>query len=189
MAGPPPNPNAVRRNARVGPTRLPAEGFDGPVPEWPLRDGGPLVARRDALLTAEAALRAQADQVADARTRRAAVRKADALALEALTLSQQIEQLRELEVALWADLWRTPQAAAWSRLRWTREVAQYVRWAARAELGDLDAGREARMWSDRLGLNPKAMRAMMWTIVADEVGEKRKTTSKRGARGRIKAVG
>lgn len=37
MPGPPPNPNARRRNARSGPTRLPAEGRKGPAPAWPLR--------------------------------------------------------------------------------------------------------------------------------------------------------
>ncbi len=36
MPGPAPNPNAIRRNARVGPVRLPAEGRKGPTPRWPL---------------------------------------------------------------------------------------------------------------------------------------------------------
>lgn len=33
---PPPNPNARRRNVRVGLVRLPAEGRRGKVPPWPL---------------------------------------------------------------------------------------------------------------------------------------------------------
>ena len=38
-SGPPPDPNALRRDRQVdrdGWTTLPAAGFDGPVPEWPL---------------------------------------------------------------------------------------------------------------------------------------------------------
>lgn len=34
--GPPPKPDAVRRNSRVGPLRLPAEGRRGDAPDWPL---------------------------------------------------------------------------------------------------------------------------------------------------------
>jgi hypothetical protein len=32
----PPKVNPVRRNARVGPTVLPAEGYQGEIPAWPL---------------------------------------------------------------------------------------------------------------------------------------------------------
>jgi hypothetical protein len=44
---------------------------------------------------------------------------------------------------------------------------------------------EARQFEDRLGLTPKAMRMLLWEIVADEVTEQRQTS---GARDRIKAV-
>lgn len=95
--------------------------------------------------------------------------------------------LADAESAMWAEIWATPQAVAWERLGWFRDVAQYVRWKVLAEFGDLDAAKEARMWSDRLGLNPKAMRALLWEITSDEVGEQRE--SRKSARGRIKAVG
>lgn len=36
MPGPPPDPNAKRRNARVGITVLPASGRKGRAPAWPL---------------------------------------------------------------------------------------------------------------------------------------------------------
>lgn len=36
MPGPPPNPNARRRNARPDWVTLPAEGRNGPTPRWPL---------------------------------------------------------------------------------------------------------------------------------------------------------
>lgn len=36
MPGPPPTQNPVRRNARSGPLKLPAEGRQGDPPPWPL---------------------------------------------------------------------------------------------------------------------------------------------------------
>lgn len=36
MPGPPPNPNARRRNVRPDATLLPPDGYDGDVPDWPL---------------------------------------------------------------------------------------------------------------------------------------------------------
>jgi hypothetical protein len=36
--GPLSNPNAVRRNKKAPGTHLPAEGFTGAIPEWPLKD-------------------------------------------------------------------------------------------------------------------------------------------------------
>jgi hypothetical protein len=92
------------------------------------------------------------------------------------------------EIQLWRDLWATPQAVMWERHGWTRVVARYCRVAIAAEDMDKDAMSEARQLEDRLGLTPKAMRMLMWTVAADEVNEKRQETSA-GARGRIKAVG
>lgn len=69
------------------------------------------------------------------------------------------------ERKLWADLWRTPQAVAWEPLGWTRVVARYARVAVAAErelTQHLMA--EARQLEDRLGLTPKAMRMLLWTI-------------------------
>jgi predicted ArsR family transcriptional regulator len=45
---------------------------------------------------------------------------------------------------------------------------------------------EARQLEDRLGLTPKAMRMLLWEVVADEVADQRQAAP--GARGRIKAV-
>lgn len=41
MPGPAPNPNARRRNARVGTVQLPAEGRRKPAPQWPGDGDGP----------------------------------------------------------------------------------------------------------------------------------------------------
>ncbi|MGH7393560.1 MAG: hypothetical protein ACREM3_29525 [Candidatus Rokuibacteriota bacterium] len=103
----------------------------------------------------------------------------------ALEVTGLLDVVREAEDRMWAEVWATPQAVAWERLGWTRDVAQYVRWKVQAEMGDLDAAKEARMWSDRLGLNPKAMRMLLWEIVSDEVTERRREPAKRR---RIKAV-
>ena len=132
-SGPPPNPNARRRNVRPSNAVLPAEGRKGPTPDWPLPP----------------------------------------------TLKHDIDEgLADLELALWDELWSTPQAAAWERLRWFRDVAQYVRWKVQGELGNLDAAKEARQLSDRLGLTPLALLRLGWTIAEDEVAERRATTEK-----------
>lgn len=46
MPGPAPKPNARRRNVKPTSTQLPAGGYAGPVPDWPL--GRPSVAEKSA---------------------------------------------------------------------------------------------------------------------------------------------
>ena len=100
----------------------------------------------------------------------------------------------ERELDLWRDLWTTPQATAWHRLGWTHEVAMYVRLLVGAERsGETKALAEARMWSDRLGLNPAAMLRNRWRVADDEVAarrEPRAATAKRAdsMRDRLRAV-
>lgn len=80
----------------------------------------------------------------------------------------------ERELVVWHDLWATPQATAWHRLGWSIEVALYVRLVVDAErTAATKALAEARMWSDRLGLNPAAMLRNRWRVVEDEVAAKR----------------
>lgn len=189
MAGRGPSASAdpVRRNARAGGVKLPAEGRQGPTPEWPLRPDVTLQARLDVLRadqeSLERALDACDDQKEANRLRHRLGKSVEAVAL----IEAVIRNAGELELELWAEVWSTPHAVVWERLKWTREVAQYVRWKAKAELGDLNASREARMLADRLGLTPRALQDLRWSIVDDEVAEKRKTSST-SARGRIKAV-
>jgi len=79
---------------------------------------------------------------------------------------------RELE--LWTELWSLPQAVAWERQKTPpATVALYVRWTVKAEGGSLDAGKEARMLSDRLGLSPTAMQKLRWEVVVDELAAQR----------------
>lgn len=171
-------------------TKLPAEGRKGKPPAWPL----PSDVKRQALLER------MGEQIEDLlvaaqgtdREAAAARRRLPTLQERADLLSAELEASVELELQLWSTLWNTPQAVAWERLRWTREVAVYVRWTVAAELGDLDAAKEARQWSDRLGLNPLALMRLRWEIAEDEVAEqrttRRTTAARSGARRGLKAV-
>lgn len=152
-----PKPDPVRRNARVGPLKLPAEGRKGSAPKFPL------------------------PKMSVLRWEYEDKRRFQVLDPEST------EARREQELELWDQLWRTPQAVAWERLGWVRVVARYARLAVAAEELDKDALSEARQLEDRLGLTPKAMRLLLWEIVADEVGEQRQASTS-GARSRIAAV-
>lgn len=93
------------------------------------------------------------------------------------------------EMLAWEQLWATPQAVAWEKLGWTRTVARYCRVMIEAERDDASAAMLAQcsVLEDRLGLTPKAMRALLWQIAPDEVGERREERGT-SARERMKAV-
>lgn len=162
--GPPPNPSARRRNARPAQMTLPAEGRVGDAPVWPLPaevkvQAALAVARDDA-----ERLREEWAAASDPKETRSLARKLDAAERRVREIEIGSELARTAEGSLWAELWSTPQAVAWERLRWTREVAQYVRWKVKAEGGDLNASKEARMLADRLGLTPLALQNLHWVI-------------------------
>lgn len=193
--GPPPKPAGERRrrNATVAMTRLPAGGREGDAPRWPLMDDVVTTAKRDmAQRQADELELALLEPELQGRAKSAAQRKLDAAQSQVVILDRQLEAQKQLEGELWRDLWATPQAAAWERLGWTREVAQYVRWKVQAELGDLDASKEARQLGDRLGLTPLAMLRLRWEIAPDEVAEQRQERRSRSApksaRQRLKVV-
>ncbi|MFL6141586.1 MAG: hypothetical protein ACJ72N_06925 [Labedaea sp.] len=154
-------------------TKLPAGGRKGDPPAWPLPPD----------IRTETQLRMLNDQIdataleahGPSREARAAERKLLRLREQAEVLTAVMDARAEQEAVLWRELWATPQAVAWERLRWTREVAQYVRWKVQAEQGDLDAAKEARQVGDRLGLTPLALLRLRWEITEDEVGEQRQT--------------
>lgn len=170
-SGPPGNPNAVRRNTRVGLVRLPAGGRTGRTPKWPLPDNPRLTARITLLSEEIEQLEERdLDEGGLSRTERTKLSRLR----ERLAIAEvERDETRNTEKALWRQLWKTPQAVQWETLRWDREVAQYVRHKAAAELGSMDDSKEARLRADSLGLTPKGMRALMWTISEDEVGAKR----------------
>jgi hypothetical protein len=141
-----PSANPRRRNARPngGVVDLPAGGYAGPIPVFPLAKLG----ERD---------------------------------------SERVEA----ETTLWAELWRTPQAAAWITMGATviREVATYCRWQCKGETGDLEATKEARYRADKLGLNPKAMRALLWQVVGDELAQQRTAPRTSSGSARARSLG
>lgn len=167
--GPAPKPDAQRRrrNATVAMTKLPAAGRRGRPPAWPLPANVRLttmleLARADQA-DVEERIAAGDEKIAPLRAKLARIRERVAV------LEATLKASTKLEAELWRDLWRTPQAVQWEKLGWNRTVAQYVRWKAQAELGDLDAGKESRQYEDRLGLSSLAMLRLRWEVVEDEV--------------------
>lgn len=170
MPGPPPNPNAVRRNPRVGVIVLPAEGYKGRTPKWPLPENPRLTARirliQDELELLE---ERELDEELSRTERTKLTRLRERLAIA----EAERDAIVEGEKDLWRKLWRTPQACQWAKLKWDRDVAQYVRHKAAAEVGSLDDSKEARQRGHHLGLTPKGMKDLMWTIATDEMAERR----------------
>jgi hypothetical protein len=183
--GPPPKPNARRRNATMATTSLPAEGRKGTPPLWPLPADIVQTERRNAAQRAADDIELQlADPDITGRKRGALKRKLDASRMDANVLTAQLDSQARQEAELWVELWATPQAVAWERMAWTREVAQYVRWKIAAEQGNLDASKEARQLADRLGLTPLALLRLRWEIVADEVDDARRARPARKPSGK-----
>lgn len=176
MPGPAPKHPSVRarrNNPKADFRSLPAGGRTGAVPTWPLQ---PLPRLAAELEYAEDQIASLQVKIAEETDGRAKGRMRRDLARFEMTCAErrlQIEQTTDAEVALWADLWHTPQAVVWEESRSQREVAQYVRWKIAAEQGNLDAAKEARMLSDRLGLNPLALLRLRTEIEHAEEAEAR----------------
>jgi len=174
MGPPPKHPSQrARRNATVAMTALPSEGRTTPAPPWPLPDDPRLLAAVNLHNGEIRRLQRDLKSTEDGRSRRKLERT---LARERAGLALARERLRsqrDLELAVWVEAWATPQAVQWERMRWTRDVAMYVRLRVMGELGDLDAAKEARQLSDRLGLSPLALLRLRWIVAVDEVAAKR----------------
>lgn len=152
-SGPAPNPQSRRQSGAQAHTwiELPAEGFAGPIPEWPL-------------VTNEASTAHLLNDPPKANKK--------------IPLYTDASRLDGREKHHWAKVWRLPQAAAWAINGSGYDVALYVRCLVKGEFGDLDSVKEARMWSDRLGLNPAAMLKNRWRVRGDEVAEQRESATK-----------
>lgn len=171
--GPHANPNAARRNARVGLIVLPSEGYTGRLPKWPLPDNPRLTARVELLEEEIEALEELDLDDGLSRTQKTKLtRTRERLAIA----TAERDAIVSTEKELWRKLWRTPQAEQWVRLKWDREVALYVRHQAAAEIGSMEDSREARLRAKALGLTPDGMKSLMWTISTDEVGARRQTS-------------
>lgn len=176
--GPPPKSPDLRSRPTGTPgfTTLPSSGRKGRTPPWPLIADVVMTTRHELATAQVAALvsaLAEAEADGDQARIRSLTRKLDPAREKQAILSAQLAAQRDLEKKLWRALWCSPQSVQWEKLGWTREVAQYVRHKVLGELGVLDDAKEARAWSDRLGLTPKAMLGLRWEISSDEVAEKR----------------
>lgn len=183
MPGPPPLHPSVRsrrRSSKATGFRIVA-GIDGRAPAWPLGADIALTAEVEVLGKRIEALREEVGGATDGRMRARLNRELHRLEPQLATLVRRSELLTSAEQGLWTELWAMPQAVLWAESHAHRELAQYVRWKIRAEGGNLDAGKEARMLSDRLGLNPLALLRLRAEIEqvekAQDEGAKRRATA------------
>jgi len=156
-SGPPADPSSGRSDARgYKLTALPAEGFSGSVPEFPLP-------RRSVYYT----------EFVDKRP----VRIFDKDATEAVT---------DRELELWEWAWSTPQACAWSMPseRWRLyTVGMWVRTAVICESSDATAADKNSLhrFADQIGLTTAGLAEMGWKVAVDEVGAKAAERATEGA--------
>ena len=148
-SGPPVDPNSGRSDARgVRFDALPAEGFSGPAPDWPLP--------RRVVLRLESEGKARW-QVPDAEATQAVAE-------------------RERELWLWA--WRTPQACAWAKPSesWRlHSIAMWVRTFVVCESSEATAADKNSLhrFADQIGMTPAGLKENGWAVAQDQVGAKR----------------
>jgi hypothetical protein len=163
-SGPAPDPNALRRDRKDDAdwVSLPAEGYAGPVPEFPLE--------RIACF----------DIYWEDKQR---VKEFDAKATEAR---------HDREVSLWETLWAKPQASMWAKLGLEYEVAAYVRAYIESTGADSNSGLKtaALRMAAEIGLSLPGMHSLRWRIAEDELSDRRDETKPGGtsARDRLKAL-
>lgn len=152
-----------RRNATFAMTPLPADGRHGRTPTWPL----PADPKEDLAVYWEdqaAELEGKASEEDDGRRRNRLLDRAARARATATTVRSEVEKAAALERKIWKDLWATPMATQWEKMAWVREVAQYARLKAHAELGDAHAAKTALAYGDRLGLTPWSLLRLRWEI-------------------------
>lgn len=139
-SGPQPDPNSGRSEARgLSFDQLPADGYDGPVPDFPLPVRSVMVEMSE-----------------DG----AKWREHDPAATEATA---------NREAELWEWAWSTPQAAGWAREPWRlMTVAMWVRTYVVCEGSDATAADKGSLhrFADQIGLTPAGLRENGWTITA-----------------------
>lgn len=149
MPGPLPNPQRKRRNAPTIPTaNLPAAGREGDIPTCPYVLGDP-GARWWAWAWALPQAAAWSDGDLYVVARRA-------------SLEDDIDALARVDGLDALDLLEVEKAT---------EFKQFIQRLAALATGRMGLAKEMRELDDRLGLTPKAMAAMRWTIAADAAPE------------------
>lgn len=164
-SGPAPDPNALRRDRKDDKEwiTLPAEGFTGDVPVFPL----PKIPVFDEYFEDKKRVR---EFDADATAER-----------------------WESETALWSELWLKPQAFMWDALGLKFQVAAYVRAYLESVGPDSNAGLKtaALRMEAELGLSTSGMNSLRWKFSSDELASRREDDvpkRKSQMRDRLKAV-
>jgi len=166
-SGPPADPDSGRSDRRgFSLTALPAEGYSGPAPDFPLP-------RR-------VVYRWEFED-----KRRFQVLDAD-----------ETERVRDRELELWAWAWRTPQACAWSMPSesWrSLTVAMWVRTFVICEGAEATAADKGSLhrFADQIGLTTAGLAEMGWRVAVDETAPKREAQNaapKRSSRSKLRVV-
>lgn len=167
-SGPPADPNSGRSDRRgYSLTALPAEGYDGPVPDFPLPH--------------RAVYRWEFED-----KRRYQVFDVDAT-----------QEIRDRELELWAWAWRTPQACAWSMPSesWRlHTIAMWVRTFVICEGSEATAADKGSLhrFSDQIGMTTAGLAEMGWRVAVDETAPKReakkKAPAKKSSRSKLRVV-
>ena len=148
-SGPQADPTSGRSDRRgYKLTALPAEGYGGDVPVFPLP-----------------ARVVWSEYFVDGQK----VREREA---------SETELVRERELELWRWAWSTPQACAWSlpSESWRlHTIAMWVRTYVICESSEATAADKSSLhrFADQIGLTPAGLRENGWAIAPDEVGAKR----------------
>jgi hypothetical protein len=172
-SGPPPDPNSARSDARgINFTALPANGYDGEVPDYPL----PKRVIWNEWFEGSGRDREKRRERDDGAT----------------------EGTWERELELWAWLWSTPQACAWAQAseRWRlHTIAMYVRTFVICESAEATAADKGSLhrFADDIGMTPAGLRVNGWTIASDEVAARRSEAASpepaaKSSRSRLKSV-
>lgn len=140
-SGPPPDPTSAK-SERIGYslTALPAAGFDGDRPDFPLMQF--VVRYQETSFDGKRSSEVDEDD------------------------TQQFA-MRELELWNWA--WSTPQACAWSTQPWRwHAVAMWVRTAVVCESSSATAADKGSIhrFADQIGLTPAGLKENGWSIAA-----------------------
>ena len=171
-SGPAADPESGRSERRgYSLTALPAEGYSGPVPDFPL----PRRVIWNEYWTGSGRDRERVRELDEGAT----------------------ESVADRELELWAWLWRTPQACAWSMPSesWRlHTIALYVRTFVICEGSEATAADKGSLhrFADQIGMTTAGLAEMGWKVAVDEVGAKRAGQPRRSApkssRDRMKVV-
>lgn len=147
-SGPSLDPLSGRSDQRgVSLQALPAEGFRGEAPEFPLQ---PIV-----LFTEYFEDRVKVKERDDGGT----------------------ESFRSREADIWVEAWTTPQACVWAIQSWRWPiVAEYCRLKTVVEFDPSASAAlvgQLHRYRDQIGLTPAGLKDNGWAIAADEVSAKR----------------